>query len=610
MNGAPLPNEKQFNIGVTNFLEGDLTGLGYIVHKTQNSDTTFFAPERRRRIANGQAPNDQGFTDSSRLLLSIHMNSVPDTTARGTETHHTTIKYDAKKKTAFRADSSAARTIHTPLINNANVAFLFCSADRGIKRSNFAVLKGTRAPALLFEICFISNRCQFDNISTAGDQALIADGIAAGVSNYLTAPPLPPRTVSPMITAQEPPLDAPAAVLEEHFEGAAFPPVGWTTQTAGLPIPHAWHRTTDPLYVGSGTGSALVGGESPSMIDEWLISPGVTLGASDDAIRFLWSGSQIWSAAVNASLSIRPVGTMPWTELWSIASDEPPADPFIYRERITDLSSWIGMNVEFGFHVVGTNGADFAIDDIVVGDFDPTALAPNDVCANAITLGPTFNIQDVTCYAADDLDPFTPPPGSCVGNELDGPDVFYRIVVAAGDSVTASVTAQWNPGLYLVDDCVTPLCLAGAYAEDGRPATLLNYRFPTAGTYYLVVDGEEGSCGPYQLAGELIHTTVGGPAVEVVPPSALSVNALPNPASGSVVISGTFPPSAGVLPTLEIYNVAGERLLHAKVATQGEAFSFRWDGRDQDGTLVAAGTYFVQLAVGPHLAVEKIVILR
>lgn len=164
------------------------------------------------------------------------------------------------------------------------------------------------------------------------------------------------------------------------------------------------------------------------------------------------------------SLNIREVGTLPWTRLWSIANDEPRADPFICRERIVDLTAWNGINVEFGFWVVGTNGADFALDNIVVGDFYPTAGAPNDACSNATVLGNVFSIQDVTCYASDDLDPFTSITSSCVGDRLDGPDVFYEIAVAFGDSLHASLSAEWGAGLYIVDDCTDPICIAGAYA--------------------------------------------------------------------------------------------------------------------------------------------------
>lgn len=40
--------------------------------------------------------------------------------------------------------------------------------------------------------------------------------------------------------------------LQEGFEGDSFPPPGWTVQTAGLPKPHAWHRTANPRDRGSG----------------------------------------------------------------------------------------------------------------------------------------------------------------------------------------------------------------------------------------------------------------------------------------------------------------------------------------------------------------------
>jgi len=175
-----------------------------------------------------------------------------------------------------------------------------------------------------------------------------------------------------------------APVLQEGFEGTTFPPPGWTTKTAGLPLPHAWHRTTDPDYRGAGRASAFVGSESPSAIDEWLIAPVVSLAASDKAIRFSWSGSPHWSSVLDASLSIREAGATEWTPLWSIAGNESPADPFVYRQRFVDLSAWAGMKVEFGFRVVGTKGASFGLDDVAVGDFAPSAklLFPvNTTCA-------------------------------------------------------------------------------------------------------------------------------------------------------------------------------------------------------------------------------------
>ncbi len=261
IDGASLPNEKELNIGVAYYLENDLTGLGYFAYRTQNYDTTYYQPSQRREIANGERPNDQGIQLPCRLLVSIHMNSSTNSAAMGTETYYTTIKYDAKKKNAYLADKSAAEEIHADLMTYANVAFLFCSSDRGIKPANFAILRRTRAPALLFEVCFISNGCQFNNIITSGDQALIADGIAAGVSGYLgeslQKSKQPSQVISSTQVLSKPTPKIRVESLQEDFEGTTFPPTGWEIQTEGLGIPYEWHRTTDSIYVNSGRGQLL-----------------------------------------------------------------------------------------------------------------------------------------------------------------------------------------------------------------------------------------------------------------------------------------------------------------------------------------------------------------
>jgi hypothetical protein len=164
----------------------------------------------------------------------------------------------------------------------------------------------------------------------------------------------------------------PPPTLGEGFEGATFPPAGWTTKSAGLPLPYAWHRTKDPDNVGTGSAAAYIGSGSPGAIDEWLITPVVALGATDKAIKFSWSGSTQWKSVLDGSLNIRQAGTTGWTLLWSIAGNESPVDPFIYRQRFVDLSAWAGMQVQFGFRVAGKNGASFGLDDVAVGEFAPS----------------------------------------------------------------------------------------------------------------------------------------------------------------------------------------------------------------------------------------------
>ncbi|MCX5752281.1 MAG: T9SS type A sorting domain-containing protein, partial [Candidatus Krumholzibacteria bacterium] len=240
--------------------------------------------------------------------------------------------------------------------------------------------------------------------------------------------------------------------------------------------------------------------------------------------------------------------------------------------------------------------------------FAPTVAAPNDVCANATRLGSVFSIQGVTCYAANDLNPYSESPSSCVNDELAGPDVFYEIGAGSGDSLHVSVTAEWGAALYLVDNCVSPVCLAGGLAEDSRTAPVIDYKFSTAGGYYLVVDGEEGSCGPYQLDGQIIHTATGVTGEEILPPLNLDVH--PNPAGGPISLFAALPVAQSDAPILEIYNVAGKRVLRLEGAPGGREFSFVWDRRDRDGMPVASGVYFARLQVGGQSVVQKFVILR
>jgi N-acetylmuramoyl-L-alanine amidase len=620
LNGDAAPNEKDLTMAVANYLQGDLLSHGYLAYKTVNYSTSFLTPYNRAEVANGLRANEDGDQGVPYLFVSIHMNSNESSSPKGTEIFRSLKKSRAIDTKAYRADSTAAEYVHPELMHNADLAFLGCSEDDGISiNDQLIVCNYSFPPAILIEVCYISNACQWSNIITAGDQAVVAYGIAVGVSDYLGVlfanPPARIATKVPSLQEQAGPTSRPAIAakpvaltsLQEGFEGGTFPPTGWATQTAGLGLPHAWHRTGDPLDVGVGAKSAIVGSGSASAINEWLISPVVAIAAPDDAVKFSWSGSKLWSGAVNATLNIRQSGTTTWTQLWSLAANEPASDAFIYRERVVDLFSWNGMNVELGFRVAGTNGASFAIDDIAVGDFAPTATPSNDICSNATPLGSTFDVSGVTCYAANDLDPWTSPPGSCVGDKLNGPDVFYEISAAWGDTLKVTLISEWGAGIYLVNSCQTPVCLAGGYSEDGRTDAAIYHRFAPGGTYYLVVDGVGGGCGPYRLVGQLIASPTGVKQGSV---PAMRLFAHPSPANGPITLTGTFTPAHGSALSVEIYNVEGKRLRYVTGRANSGEFSYTWDHRDESGTIVASGLYFARMRVGNDSVVEKFVILR
>jgi hypothetical protein len=300
-----------------------------------------------------------------------------------------------------------------------------------------------------------------------------------------------------------------AAALEEGFEGTVFPPPGWTTKTAGLPVPHAWHRTTDPEYRGSGRASAYVGSDSPSAIDEWLITPVVTLSTSDKTIKFFWSGNPHWSSVLDASLNIREVGTKDWIRLWSIARNESPADPFVYRERIVDLSAWTGKKVEFGFRVVGARGASFGLDDVAVGNFpqpDELILPVDTTCAAtpARATKRPWRVVKVRQSRVEDA-PFETRTGylrsSVNGNYVPGPDsLIAQVVIVARRGHVEIMNARTGKSRRLLE---TNACLP-QWSPDGKLISCSVWTRETWAGKLTVVDV---ATGRIVLENDLTHAT-------------------------------------------------------------------------------------------------------
>lgn len=83
-----------------------------------------------------------------------------------------------------------------------------------------------------------------------------------------------------------------------------------------------------------------------------------------------------------------------------------------------------------------------------------------------------------------------------------------------------------------------------------------------------------------------------------------------NPFRGRTTLSYTL--SGFTRPTLKVYNIAGQvvRTLingEPQVAGQHDAI---WDGRNDTGSQLPSGTYFIRLAAGSQAAVKKMVILK
>ena len=469
------------------------------------------------------------------------------------------------------------------------------------------------------------NQCQQNKIAANGNQGLVTDGIAAGVSFAISpggpAPQRRPSVIAgPMVNARPAsgPTDAgnrPASAKQVHatsegFEATAFPPAGWTTTTLGGPVAYTWQRTTDAFYVHAGVGAALVGGESPGAIDEWLISPMTFLGATDQAVSFHWSANRYFASSVNAECLVRPRGTSTWTRVWQLI-DEPSGGEWEWKQRVASLVPWVGDSVQVAFRASGTNGGDVNIDDFAIGNFTPTAPPANDLCANAIALpAGNFSLSGTTLYAANDADPAKPDSTACSVEQISSGDVFYSFNAVTGDTLQTTVAADWPAVVYVVDGCDSStahcLVMAGQYEPIGQDGTGFTYVFGSTGRYYLVVDGMDGEAGAFQLTGWLRGPTtdVGGPTT----PNGLSLVASPNPAGREVAFSGTVSTAVSGSARVRVVDVAGRTVAALDAPIASGTFRVRWNGLYADGHRARAGVYFASVEVSGHSLARTIVL--
>ncbi|HTK31168.1 MAG TPA: FlgD immunoglobulin-like domain containing protein [Candidatus Saccharimonadaceae bacterium] len=108
-----------------------------------------------------------------------------------------------------------------------------------------------------------------------------------------------------------------------------------------------------------------------------------------------------------------------------------------------------------------------------------------------------------------------------------------------------------------------------------------------------------------------VHLGVNGGTTAVPPPTSLGFALAvprPNPASGLSHIDFTLPAPAAT--HLDVFSLSGQRVRTLVDGVLGAGpHTAAWDGRDEHGRRVAAGTFFVRLSSGPHLATERLVFL-
>lgn len=121
------------------------------------------------------------------VLVSVHVNSAADNTAKGFESY---IYPNASSPTiAFQ------NMMHQEIMNKLGTSI----RDRGKKRANFAMLRESNMKAILTENLFISNASDANLLKTDSFKQNVADGHIIGLEKFLglkkkeTMPPSEPE---------------------------------------------------------------------------------------------------------------------------------------------------------------------------------------------------------------------------------------------------------------------------------------------------------------------------------------------------------------------------------------------------------------------------------
>ncbi|MEK4228396.1 N-acetylmuramoyl-L-alanine amidase [Solibacillus sp. FSL H8-0538] len=157
--------EKTITLKVATLVKQKLESDGAIVKMTRSGDTYPTLPERV------QYAKDQ----FGEVFVSIHANSATKSSAKGTETYYSVTSNDNEKE-----DFALASAINNQIVTNAHMY------NRGVKRADYVVLRGTVIPAVLVELGFVSNDEDRAKLVDDAYLEIFAQSIYNGIVKYYT----------------------------------------------------------------------------------------------------------------------------------------------------------------------------------------------------------------------------------------------------------------------------------------------------------------------------------------------------------------------------------------------------------------------------------------
>lgn len=152
--------EKECTLNIAKKCGQYLVEKGLSVKYTRVADE-FLNTSERIKIAN---------EDENMLFISIHINSVKDSSISGCEAYTLKKNSDGER---------LANDIVKSIINKLNLKL------RGVKFANFTLLKDIKIPSVIIEVCYISNTNDEMLLRDEDFKTKVGEAIAKGVISYI-----------------------------------------------------------------------------------------------------------------------------------------------------------------------------------------------------------------------------------------------------------------------------------------------------------------------------------------------------------------------------------------------------------------------------------------
>jgi hypothetical protein len=279
-------------------------------------------------------------------------------------------------------------------------------------------------------------------------------------------------------------------------------PGGTTTAQVSVTVASSnGDQCADPFLI---TGSGTFSGNTQTAVDDYSPGPGGCTGFSASGPDVVYRVPLQTGDRLQASLTPTPTA---WdASLYLVNSCSNVAQGCVAGqdngnpEEVDYTAATAG---DFFLIVDGFSSAGGAYELTVT--LNP-APVPNDQCGGAIDASSGGVFTGDTRNATEDYSPGT---GGCTGFPATAKDVTYVVNLQAGERLQASLDAPWDSALYVVTDCSDPAqsCLDGE--DNGNPEEI-DVVAPSAGPYFLVVDGYRNATGSFSLSVSISPPVVGG----------------------------------------------------------------------------------------------------